>query len=170
MSIVTLQLPVVKRQCEERPKKCPYCEGETFQRWGAVRKPVRDTHCRNVRVYRYRCCRCGKTFRHYPKGTTRADQTERLKLFVVICWTLGLSHRGVSKILSGLRIELCPMTIWRDAQEQAGQLQRGNQWKKVRVLGVDGAIVLGWGGATSRACGGGHGQRGTGYPWLRERI
>lgn len=46
MSIVILQLPVVKRQSEIRPKKCPYCEGETFQRWGPVRKPVRDTRCR----------------------------------------------------------------------------------------------------------------------------
>lgn len=56
-----------------------------------------------------------------------------------------MSYRGVSKILSGLGIGLCPMTIWRDAQEQADRLQRGNQWRQVRVLGVDGAIVLGWG-------------------------
>jgi hypothetical protein len=48
-------------------------------------------------------------------------------------------------MLSGLGIVLCPMAIWRDARKQAGQLQPGNQWKKVRVLGVDGAIVLGLG-------------------------
>jgi len=103
---VILQLPDVKRQYEERPGKCVYCEGETFQRWGQVRKPVRDTRCRNVGVYRYRCCRCVRTFRYYPEGTSKADQTEQLRLFAMVCWTLGLSFRGVSTILNGLGIPL----------------------------------------------------------------
>jgi transposase-like protein len=145
MTIVVLKLPDVKRRTEARPKECPYCNGETFQRWGEVCKPVKDTYCRGVRVYRYRCCQCGRTFRHYPEGTSKADQTERLRLFAVICWRLGLSFRGVSTILSGLRIGLCPMTVWRDAQEQAEKLGKQNQWKRVRVLGVDGEYVLGWG-------------------------
>jgi transposase-like protein len=145
MTILVLKLPDVKRNREERPKECPYCAGETFQRWGQVRKPVRDTCCRNIRVYRYRCCRCKRTFRHYPEGATGADQTERLRLFAVICWTLGLSNRGVSTILGGLRIALCPMTVWRDAQEQGEKLGKRNKWKPVRVLGLDGAFVLGWG-------------------------
>jgi len=145
MSIVVLKLPDVKRYTETRPKRCPKCDGETFQRWGQVKKPVRDTRARNVRVYRYRCCRCGKTFRYYPGGITKADQTERLRLFAVICWTMGMSYRGVSSILSGLGIVLCPMTVWRDAQEQEAKLRRQNQWRPVRVLGLDGAYVLGWG-------------------------
>ena len=56
-----------------------------------------------------------------------------------------MSHRKVSLILSGLGIRLCPMSIWRDAQEQAKAIQRRNQWRKVRAVGVDGAAVLGWG-------------------------
>ena len=48
MTILVLKLPDVKRKTEERPKECPYCNGETFQRWGRVRKPVKDTRCRNV--------------------------------------------------------------------------------------------------------------------------
>jgi len=40
---------------------------------------------------------------------------------------------------------LCLMTVWRDAQEQAEKLGKQNQWKPVRVLGVDGEYVLGWG-------------------------
>jgi hypothetical protein len=145
MAILVLKLPEVKRQTEERPKHCPYCHGETFQRWGKVRKAVKDTCRRNVWVYRYCCCGCGRTFRHYPAGTTRADQSERLRLFAVIGWTFGLSYRKVSVILSGLKIGLCPMTVWRDAQEQEQKLRRRNTWKPVRVLGVDGAYVLGWG-------------------------
>jgi transposase-like protein len=145
MTILVLKLPDVKRKTEERPKRCPYCTGETFQRWGRVIKPVKDTCLRKVQLYRYRCCLCGRTFRHYPGGTTRADQSERLRVFAVVCWRLGLSHRGVSVILSGLKIGLCPMSVWRDAQGYEKKLRQRNKWKPVRVLGVDGAYVLGWG-------------------------
>jgi hypothetical protein len=37
------------------------------------------------------------------------------------------------------------MTIWRDVQEEAQQRKKRNLWKSVRVLGLDGASVLGWG-------------------------
>jgi transposase-like protein len=145
MAILVLKLAEVKGGTEERPSLCPYCNGETFQRWGRVRKPVKDTRKRSVWVYRYRCCQCRKTFRHYPSGTSMADQTERLRQFAVISWTFGLSYRKVSAILSGLEIGLCPMTVWRDAQAQGEELGKQNCWKPVRVLGVDGAYVLGWG-------------------------
>jgi hypothetical protein len=31
-----------------------------------------------VKVYRYRCCSCRRTFRHYPEGVDRADQTHMM--------------------------------------------------------------------------------------------
>lgn len=145
MSIVVLKLPDVKRKREERPQQCRYCKGEIFQRWGKVNKPVKDIRFRNVKVYRYRCCHCKRTFRHYPAGNTRADQTERLRLFAILLWTLGLSHRASSLILSGLKVLVSHMTIWRDVQEEAQKIKRQNHWKPVRVLGLDGANVLGWG-------------------------
>jgi len=37
------------------------------------------------------------------------------------------------------------MTAWRDVQERAKQLRQKQMWKKVRVLGVDGAYVRGMG-------------------------
>ena len=145
MSIVVLKLRNVKRKTEVRPKKCRYCEGITFQRWGQVNKPVKDIRVRNVKVYRYRCCRCKRTFRYYPEGNTKADQTERLQLFAVLLWTLGLSHRASSLILSGLKVTLSHITIWRNVQREAEQVKKRNHWKPVRVLGLDGANVLGWG-------------------------
>lgn len=145
MTIVVLKLPDVKRKREARPRACPYCEGETFQRWGQVKKRVKDVQVRNVKMYRYKCCQCKRTFRHYPEGSTRADQTERLKLLAVLLWQLGLSHRAASWILSGLQVEISFMTVWRDVQEAAQSLQRHQQWKPVRLLGLDGAAVLGWG-------------------------
>lgn len=145
MSIVVLKLPDVKQKTEERPEQCPYCKGETFQRWGQVNKPVKDVRVRNVKVYRYRCCYCGRTFRHYPDGNSQADQTERLRLFAILLWKLGLSYRASSLILSGLNVMISFMTIWRDVQAEVQQLKQRNQWKTVRVLGLDGASVLGWG-------------------------
>lgn len=146
MSIVVLKLRPVKRQRQERPKRCPTCEGETFQRWGQVNKRVKDVKIKTVQVYRYRCCRCKRTFRHYPEGVGRADQTKRLKQFAALCWVLGLSYRHASLILSGWAVELGHMTIWRDVQEEAQSRYKQNQRKQVRILGLDGAYVRGWGG------------------------
>jgi hypothetical protein len=145
MAIVVLKLKAVKRKAEERPRKCPYCEGEIFQRWGQVKKPVRDVRVKTVKVYRYRCCHCRRTFRYYPEGISRADQSERLKQFAALCWTLGLSHRRVSLVLSGWQVCLGHMSVWRDVQAEASERKQHNHKKKVRVLGVDGAYVLGWG-------------------------
>lgn len=145
MSIVVLKLPDVKRKKEERPRCCPYCQGETFQRWGRVNKPVKDVHVRQVRVYRYKCCQCRRTFRHYPQGNSRADQTEGLRMLTVLLWALGLSHRSASLILGSLKASISFMTIWRNVQAEA-QVQKKNRfWKPVRVVGLDGAYVLGWG-------------------------
>jgi len=145
MAIVVLKLPNVKQKMEERPRQCPYCQGETFQRWGQMMKPVKDIRVRHVKVYRYRCCHCKRTFRHYPSGNTSADQTERLRLFAIVLWTLGLSHRASSLILSGLNVAVSHMTVWRNVQQEAGKIKKRDQWKSVRVLGLDGAYVLGWG-------------------------
>jgi transposase-like protein len=38
------------------------------------------------------------------------------------------------------------MTIWRDVQAEAQKITKRNPWKPVRILGLDGAHVLGWGG------------------------
>jgi len=146
MSIVVLQLPNVKGNKETRPEKCPYCQGDIFQRWGQVSKPIRDSQLRQVRIYRYYCCRCKRTFRHYPEGVDRADQSLRLRQLGALCWTLGLSYRGVTGVLGAFGIPICHMTIWRDVQEQSEKLRHRRKWQPVRVLGLDGAYVRGWGG------------------------
>jgi transposase-like protein len=142
MPIVVLQLPVVKRKNGTRPKRCRYCQGETFQRWGKVSKPVRDNHFRHVQVYRYRCCHCHRTFRHYPQGVDQADQTLRMRKLATIYWILGLSLRNVCIALSPFGVKLSHMSVWRDLQEQADLKEKRDHWKPVRVLGLDGAYPL----------------------------
>lgn len=145
MSIVILQLPIVKRKTEIRPRKCRYCQGGILQRWGKVGKPVRDSRYRSVVVYRYRCCSCHRTFRHYPEGVDRADQTQRLRKLAAIYWVLGMSLRSVAIALTPFGVRLSHMTVWRDLQAQTDHLQRRRRWQPVRVLGLDGAYVQGWG-------------------------
>jgi transposase-like protein len=145
MPIVVLQLPDVKRKTETRPKKCPYCQGETFQRWGKVKKPVRDNRCRNVEVYRYRCCSCQHTFRHYPQGVDQADQTQRLRQLAALYWVLGMSLRSTAIALAPFGVKLSHMSVWRDLQGQADEQEKRRHWKPVRVLGLDGAYVRAWG-------------------------
>ena len=145
MTIVLLQIPEVKDNRAERPQRCPYCQGETFQRWGGGRKRVRDPQVKEVWVYRYCCCRCGKTFRQYPEGVERASQTQRMQALAAIGWVLGMSYRGLSLFLSGFGVRLGRMSIWRDVQERARQLEKEGHWRPVRVLGLDGAYVRGWG-------------------------
>jgi len=144
MSIIVLKLPEVKTQAE-RPSRCPACKGEILQRWGGQIKRVRDPYVSEVLVYRYRCCRCRHTFRHYPAGVDQAQQTQRLRQLAGLCWVLGLSYRGIAALLAVFRISISRMSAWRDAQERARQLVRRRMWKPVRVLGLDGAYVLGWG-------------------------
>jgi transposase-like protein len=144
MSIVTLRLPEVKYSQGERPSRCPYCAGETFQRWGGKIKRVRDPRVGEVWVYRYRCCSCRRTFRHYPSGVDRASQTQRMRELAAIGWLLGMSYRGISVFLS-VWVDLKRMSIWRDVQLRAKQLEKARHWKPVRVAGVDGAYVRGWG-------------------------
>jgi hypothetical protein len=62
-----------------------------------VNKAVRDTRARKIRVYRYRCCRCKRTFRHYPEGVTRADQGDESPLFL-----LGDSATQVPALVLGV--------------------------------------------------------------------
>jgi len=145
MSIVVLRLPEVKPKSESRPRRCPHCERETFQGWGKLRKPVRDSRYRSVQVRRYRCCSCRRTFRHYPQGVDLADQTQRMRKLAAVFWVLGMSLRGVVTALSAFGVRLSHMTVWRDLQEQADQLEKHRRWQPVRVLGVDGLYPLGWG-------------------------
>jgi len=144
MSIVVLKLPEVKVEAG-RPSRCPACKGDTFQRWGKANKVVRDPQIRQVVVYRYRCCQCKHLFRYYPEGVDQAQQTKRLRRLAALCWVLGLSFRGISGVFAVFGVRLSRMTAWRDEQEWGQQLKRSRMDKAVRVLGVDGAYVRGWG-------------------------
>jgi transposase-like protein len=145
MSIIVLKLPDVKVSTAKRPAKCPSCKGEILQRWGGQVRRIRDPQVKEVIVYRYRCAHCRHTFRHYPEGVDQAQQSQRLRKLAAICWAMGLSHRGIAAVFAAFGVGIARMTAWRDVQEEAGKLRQKRIWKPVRVLGVDGVYVRGWG-------------------------
>ena len=145
MPSIVLKLPEVKVTTESRPKVCPHCQGEIFQRWGGNIREIRDPQVKEVLVYRYCCCGCKQTFRHYPEGVDQAQQSQRLRKLAAICWVLGLSYRGIAAVFAIFGVGISRMTAWRDAQGEAKHKQRKRMWKPVRVLGLDGAYVRGWG-------------------------
>jgi len=152
---IVLQLPQVERKKLARPARCPHCKGEVFQRWGIGVRQIKDTKVRTVKVSRYKCTSCRRTFRAYPEGVSHAQQSERLMKLCVIMWSLGLSHRSVVLILSVFGISLSHMSGWRDVQQEGKHIRHKLKWKTVRVAGVDGAWINGRGIMVAVDLGGG---------------
>lgn len=138
MAIITLRLTPVNSHPDARPSACRYCGHALLQRWGTVTKPVRDSLVHTVSVHRYRCTSCHRTFRHYPQGIARADQSLRLQQLAALCWQFGFSTRQASGLFNAFGITLAHMSVWRDVQTWADSLRQHKPRAAMRVLGVDG--------------------------------
>lgn len=134
---IRLTIPAVNRQPTGRPQHCHYCGHWRLHRHGTLSKPLSDHRQEWVTVARYRCCGCGRTFRHYPEGVSRATQSQRTVVLAALLYGLGLSCSAASHVLGALGVELCAMTVWRDAQLAGRALRATRPAGQVRVLGVD---------------------------------
>ena len=115
-----------------------------YYRHGPVTKRVTDLYIDEVTVHRYRCCGCGRTFRHYPQGVDRHDQSHRLRGLAALSWALGLSLRSVSHLLGALGCDLSRISVWRDVQEAGSNALDG--WLsrvrgQVRLMGADETVL-----------------------------
>ena len=75
----------------------------------------------------------------------RADQSQRLRTLAALTWRLDLSYRGLEMVFAAFGVDLRRISAWRDVQAHAQQALKARQWQPVRVVGVDGAYVRGWG-------------------------
>lgn len=139
MSSITLCLPDVNPAPGERPATCPYCGSKVLQGWGRYRKRVRDQFLDEVMTRRYRCLKCQRTFRHYPVGVSRAEQTARLSKLAALMWAFGLSYRQVEAIMAAFGVPLGRSSVCRDVQALEEGVRRRRRQRRVKVLGVDGA-------------------------------
>jgi transposase-like protein len=90
---LSLILPPVQPEGYPAISECPYadCGGQHVQHWQTVAKPLRDTQLHEVEAQRYRCVRCGRTFRVYPAGVSHDQTSARLKGVAVMFYGLGMS-------------------------------------------------------------------------------
>ena len=116
-----LILPCVKPDELVQRSVCPYegCGGRHFEHHQAVKKAVRDTEYDVVVAQRYRCLRCGRTFRLYPRGVSQAHTSQRVKGLAVLLYLLGLSYGATSLALAALGVHLSKSSIYEAVQAAA---------------------------------------------------
>ena len=116
---LSLILPPVQPEVYPVVETCPSagCGGGHFQHWQAVAKPLRDTQLREVVAQRYRCVRCGRTFRVYPHGVSHDQTSARLKGVAVMFYVLGMSYGAVATALSALGWPSVKVAVYYAVQE-----------------------------------------------------
>jgi transposase-like protein len=150
---LTLILPPVQPDVYPALTGCPYagCGGEHLQHWQAVPKPLRDTQLAEVVAQRYRCVRCGRTFRIYPRGVSHDQTSARLKGVAVMLYVLGMSYGAVATALSALGWPLSKVAVYYAVQE-AGAAVTG--LRREAVARGRGRVVALGADLTSVRCGG----------------
>lgn len=134
MSIVVLRFPNVETSPNGRSRQCPYCGSTIIQSWGQIAKLVRDSAAQEITIHRYRCCKCGRTFRSYPVGVDRSLLSQRMHHLAALTFALGLSVKEVSEVFTALGINLSRMTIYRDGRDMANRLDPSGQRKYRQVF------------------------------------
>jgi len=133
-----LILPRVDPAKMPQPLTCRYadCQGKHLRLHQRVSKPLRDTVHREVTAYRYQCLSCGRTFRAYPAGVSRAHVSLRVKGLAVMLYLLGLSYGAVSLALEALGVYVCKSRVYDAVQSAAKRvpgLRRRDVFEKIET-------------------------------------
>jgi len=137
MPIVLLRLPQAEMSTNGRPRHCPYCGSQILQGWGWVSRTVRDKSERNTDIPRYRCSECERTFRFYPSGVDRSEQTQRIKQLAALVWAMGLSVRDVVEVMDELGVNLSRMTVWREGRALAERFDKEGKTGSLKRYSID---------------------------------
>lgn len=139
-----LILPVVKGDEYVVPAECPGggCGGARFKLMQETTKRLRDTTLREVVARRYWCVRCGRTFRVYPSGVSRAQCSQRLKGLGVLLYVLGLSYGAVALALEALGHPFGKTAVY-DAVQSAGERVVGLRRDAIELPEVGSVAAIG---------------------------
>lgn len=149
---VRARIPTLEPTVIQAPTVCPYedCQGSYFKmHQDQCDKPVRDTKFEQVAAQRHKCLSCGRTHRVYPRGVSRAQQSDRLKGLSILFYILGISYRGVEDVLEALGFYLDHITVYRNIQAVGEQVQ---QLRWVWLQQVAGKISVVGGDLTYLQC------------------
>jgi transposase-like protein len=139
-----LLLPKVDPKAIPVPSKCAYpeCTSKQVRLYQPVTKALRDTVHQQVEVHRYRCLKCGRTFRVYPPDVSQAQSSDRVKGLAVMLYLLGLSYGAVSLALDSLGVAFSKTEIYETLQAVAARVpglkrEQVFQGVKTKALGGD---------------------------------
>lgn len=147
---ISVRLPRIEPNQYEEPESCPYtgCAGQHFARHGVKgeRKALRDLRYEEVKGFRWRCLRCGRSFRKYPSGVSCAQQTSQLKAITVLLYVLGLSYGALADFVMAIGCGVSKTTVYYNVQEAGRQARRRQRHTvatggKRAVVGTDGTDV-----------------------------
>jgi transposase-like protein len=137
-------LPKVDPEAIPLPSKCGYadCTSQQVRLHQPVSKALRDTKYEQVEAHRYRCLKCGRTFRVYPAGVTQAQSSERVKGLAVMLYLLGLSYGATALALEGLDVPLSKTEVYETVQAVARKVpglkrEQVFEGRKTAALGSD---------------------------------
>jgi transposase-like protein len=147
-----LLLSKVEPNAITEPAECIYagCASKRLQVHQPVKKALRDTMHRQVEAYRYRCLKCGRTFRVYPQGVSQAQTSDRVKGLAIMLYLLGLSYGAVSLALDNLGVPLSKTEVYNTVQAAARRIPG---MKREQVFGAVKTKAVG-GDLTSVKCAG----------------
>lgn len=114
--MIKLSFPEVKPEAD-RPGQCIYCGSPYLHVHGHELRKLKDIRLKELKITRYRCLSCQRTFRVHPQGVEgKKQQTKRTIFICLTLYVLGLSLRGTSLFLSALECLVGTMSVWRDLQ------------------------------------------------------
>lgn len=149
---MNMRLPKVEPGEIEPPTHCSLpdpdhpeqkCNGVHFKpHQFDCQKPLRDTSHTQVLARRYRCLKCGRTFRVYPTGVTQSHQSNTLIAFSRLLYILDWSYQGAADLLEALGYPLGKTTVYENVRTAGSALRRYKQWFQqhagsVKVLNYD---------------------------------
>lgn len=122
---------------------CPYCGCRVLRRKEWVHRKVWDIKGPVlVRIKRYKCTDCGKTFSHYPEGISwKSPYSQRVWFLSALLWHLGLSVESVALILRALTgARISPNAVHKHLVEMGldlNQRLRARKSEMLRVIHID---------------------------------
>jgi transposase-like protein len=139
-------LPKVEPKEINEPTACSYadCGSKRVQMHQEVLKALRDTMHKKVEVHRYRCLECGRTFRVYPLGVSKAHTSDRVKGLAVMLYVLGLSYGAVSLALTSLGVPISKTEVYNIVQaatKRIPDLKREQVFGGVKTKAVGGDLT-----------------------------
>lgn len=149
---ISVRIPQIDPSAVQPPTRCPFRHSKTHRRCTGTQfklhqvtcqKAVRDLRHATVPVQRYRCLKCQRRFRVYPRGVSHAQLSASLKALCVLLYMLGLSYQGVVDLLEALQHPVCKTTVYNQVQAAGKQVRQLRQtWRQaqagnIKVLGID---------------------------------